>query len=186
MLAASMRPGDVVALTGEIGAGKTCFVQGAAAALGVLDRVTSPSFLLRKEYRGDIDVLHLDVYRLESMQEVLDVGFAEALGNGRGQQAANHMWVTFVEWGDAMAPLLPDDHLEVELHLPPLDTAGMATAAASGDWEPEPRTLLVRPHGHDWTRRLEESRPLLTRWIVGAPEAPPTRDFSEPEEDDQC
>ncbi len=146
-----LRAGDVVALTGEIGAGKTCFVQGAAAALGVTDRVTSPSFILRKEYRGEqLDVLHMDVYRLESLQEVLEVGFAEV-----GTASA----VVFVEWGDAMAPLLPADHLEVEFRLPPLDEATPAASAA--DWQPEPRTLHVRAHGHDWARRLIEVRDQL-------------------------
>lgn len=156
-IAAVMRAGDVVALTGEIGAGKTCFVQGAAAALGVTDRVTSPSFILRKEYRGRIDVRHLDVYRLDSMHEVLDVGFAEALDTTH---------VTFVEWGDAMAPLLPQDHLEVELRLPPLDAEGLATAGSAGDWVPEPRRLVLRPHGHDWTRRLVEVLDDLRPWLV--------------------
>ncbi len=155
-----MRPGDVIALTGEIGAGKTCFVQGAAAALGVTDRVTSPSFILRKEYRGDVDILHLDVYRLESMQDVLDVGFEDALGNG----PAGRAWVTFVEWGDAMAPLLPQDHLEVELRLPPLDAEGVSNAAAAGDWIPEPRTMIVRPHGDDWTRRIVDLWSDLNPW----------------------
>lgn len=159
-MASVMRAGDVIALTGEIGAGKTCFVQGAAAALGVQDRVTSPSFILRKEYRGTIDVLHLDVYRLESMQEVLDVGFAEAAD---GQ-------VTFVEWGDAMAPLLPRGHLEVELRLPPLDADGAATAASAGDWVPEPRNLALRPHGDDWTARIVEVMDQLRPWLVPAGE----------------
>jgi tRNA threonylcarbamoyladenosine biosynthesis protein TsaE len=147
----------VIALTGEIGAGKTCFVQGAAAALGVTERVTSPSFILRKQYQGRIPVLHLDVYRLESMQEVLEIGFAEALDDGH---------VTFVEWGDAMAPLLPADHLEVELRLPPLDEAGLATAGAAGGWVPEPRRIVLRPHGHDWSRRLFEIDVELRSWGV--------------------
>lgn len=155
VVAAVLRPGDVVALTGELGAGKTCFVQGAAAALGVTERVTSPSFLLRKEYSGRLPVLHLDVYRLERMQEVLDVGFAEAIDDGH---------VTFVEWGDAMAPLLPRDHLEVELRLPPLDDAGVTVAGSAGDWVPEPRRLLLRPHGHDWARRIVELAADLRRW----------------------
>jgi tRNA threonylcarbamoyladenosine biosynthesis protein TsaE len=160
-VAGVMRPGDVIALTGEIGAGKTCFVQGAARALGVTERVTSPSYILRKEYRGDVDVLHLDVYRLESLQEVLDIGFAEA-GDTRAAQ------VTFVEWGDAMAPLLPSEHLEVELRLPPLDTAGAAAAGAAGDWAPEPRTVVLRAHGPDWSRRLGDLQPMLDTWADGA------------------
>jgi tRNA threonylcarbamoyladenosine biosynthesis protein TsaE len=154
-LAAVVRPGDVIALTGEIGAGKTCFVQGAAAALGVADRVTSPSFLLRRDYRGDVDVLHLDVYRLETLQEVLDLGFAEAAAEGGP--------VTFVEWGDAVAPLLPAEHLEVELRLPP---AAAAPPAGEGDGAgtAEPRALVLRPHGPGWARRLADAAPALQRW----------------------
>ena len=64
-IAGALRPGDLVALTGELGAGKTCFVQGAAASLGVTDRVTSPSFLLRREYEGRVPVLHMDHLELE-------------------------------------------------------------------------------------------------------------------------
>lgn len=158
-LAAVLRPGDVVALTGEVGAGKTCFVQGAAAALGVTDRVTSPSFVLRKQYVGDeLEVLHLDVYRLESLQEVLDIGFLEA--------SDDHV-LTFVEWGDAMAPLLPEEHLEVEMRLPPLDEGGLAAAASAGDWAAEPRTVILTPHGHDWSRRLVDVMPDLRPWSGG-------------------
>lgn len=156
-VAAAIVPGDVIALTGEIGAGKTCFVQGAAAALGVSDRVTSPSFILRKEYQGSgLRVLHLDVYRLDSLQEVLDVGF-----DGLGDDC-----VTFVEWGDAMAPLLPHDHLEVELRLPVLDDQTLDSAAAASDFQPEPRTLILTPHGHGWARRLNEARPALKPWMA--------------------
>jgi tRNA threonylcarbamoyladenosine biosynthesis protein TsaE len=152
-----VRPRDVIALTGELGAGKTCFVQGAAAALGVTERVTSPSFMLRRDYDGRVGIMHLDVYRLESMQEVLDVGFAEATADGR---------VTFVEWGDAMAPLLPRDHLEVELRLPDLDEIGQASAAQAGDWVPEPRRLRLRPHGDDWTGRLADVHHRLRPWLA--------------------
>lgn len=139
VVAGILRPGDVVALTGELGAGKTCFVQGAAAALGVTERVTSPSFILRKDYRGTIDVMHLDVYRLDRLQDVLDLGYDEALDRRR---------VVFIEWGDAMAPLLPADHLEVELQLAPDPTAGDALDVD------EPRHIRVTAHGPDWTRRL--------------------------------
>lgn len=154
-IAEVMQAGDVIALTGELGAGKTCFVQGAAAALGVTERVTSPSFILRKEYQGRLPVLHLDVYRLESMQEAMDVGFADALDARR---------VTFVEWGDAMAPLLPPEHLEVELRLPPL-SADSAVAEAGG-WVPEPRLVALRAHGAGWRRRLVELAPRLREWTV--------------------
>jgi tRNA threonylcarbamoyladenosine biosynthesis protein TsaE len=146
-VAGALRLGDVVALTGELGAGKTCFVQGAARALGVPGRVTSPSFVLRREYQGQVPVLHLDVYRLSSLQEVLDIGYEEAVeGN----------WVTFIEWGDAMSPLLPVDHLEVEFRLP--EPTGPRSEDA------EPRVLMVRAHGHEWARRMAGLSADLHRW----------------------
>lgn len=147
-IAGALRPGDVVALTGELGAGKTCFVQGAARALGVADRVTSPSFVLRREYEGRVPVLHLDVYRLETLQEVVDLGYEEVLDRTR---------VTFIEWGDAMSPLLPAEHLELEFHLPPI------TLDAS-DSELDLRRIVLRARGDDWRRRMVGLRADLAPW----------------------
>lgn len=104
-LAAHLRPGDVVALTGELGAGKTCFVQGAATGLDVSVPVTSPTFVLVRTYPGRIPVVHCDVYRLDRLGDVLELG----------DEVLAPDVVTFVEWGDAIATLLPPDHLEVEL-----------------------------------------------------------------------
>ena len=98
-LAELLAPGDVVALTGELGAGKTTFVQGAAAALGVTDPVSSPTFVLIRNHEGRAPVAHVDVYRLERIQEVLDLGFDELLDGGS---------VVFVEWGDAIEALFPE------------------------------------------------------------------------------
>jgi tRNA threonylcarbamoyladenosine biosynthesis protein TsaE len=148
-LGAALRPGDVVSLTGELGAGKTCLVQGAAAALGVAERVTSPSFILRKDYQGAVPVLHLDVYRLQTLQDVLDIGWEEALDRTR---------VAFVEWGDAMSPLLPEDHLEIDLRVDVDD------GAAEPGWER--RAIGLRPRGHDWTRRLADLADALGEWRV--------------------
>ncbi|CAN5215668.1 tRNA (adenosine(37)-N6)-threonylcarbamoyltransferase complex ATPase subunit type 1 TsaE [soil metagenome] len=149
-LAEALRPGDVVALTGELGAGKTCLVQGAAAALGVTERVTSPSFLLRREYAGRLPVVHFDVYRLETLAQVTELGYDEALDTGG---------VAFVEWGDAMSPLLPRDHLEVELRL------------ASPTDDPDRRWVTVRAHGDDWRRRLAALEGPLDRWRATAGDA---------------
>ncbi len=158
-VAAALRPGDVVTLTGELGAGKTCFVQGAAATLGVTERVTSPSFLLRREYRGRVPVLHLDVYRLDTLAEVVDLGYDEALDRHR---------ITFIEWGDAMSPLLPPEYLEVELRLPPPEVAPHS-GDHDGDAAAEPRRITVRPHGADWLRRLGALAGDLQPWRTPDP-----------------
>lgn len=133
-VAGALRAGDVVSLTGELGAGKTCFVQGAAAALGVTERVTSPTFLLRREYKGHVPVVHLDVYRLDTLQEAAELGLDEI-----------DRCVTFIEWGDAMQPLLPADHLEIEFR---------AAADAPTDGVDEVRRVVLRPRGADWRRRI--------------------------------
>ncbi|MDP8970954.1 MAG: tRNA (adenosine(37)-N6)-threonylcarbamoyltransferase complex ATPase subunit type 1 TsaE [Actinomycetota bacterium] len=135
----ALRAGDVVALTGELGAGKTCFVQGAARALGVTERVTSPSFVLRRQYEGRFPILHLDVYRLETLQDVVELGYEDALDRAH---------ITFIEWGDAMSPLLPPEHLEVEFRLPrPPDPA-------QPDHDTDERLVRVRARGDDWLRRM--------------------------------
>ena len=134
-----LRSGDVVALTGELGAGKTCFVQGAAAALGVQTPVTSPTFTLVRTYPAAVPVVHLDVYRLDRLQDVLELGEDEVM-------AADA--ITFIEWGDAITPLLPRDHLTVELLL--------------GDDDDE-RRLLMTAAG-TWVQRLAEAAPALDRW----------------------
>lgn len=153
VVARALRAGDVVALTGELGAGKTAFVQAAAGALGVTERVTSPTFLLRRDYEGRVPVVHLDVYRLQSLQEVVELGYDDVLDGTR---------VAFVEWGDAMRPLLPADHLEVELTV-----AEPGPAAALS--ESEPRRILVRPHGDDWVRRLGDLADDLAHWTPRGP-----------------
>jgi tRNA threonylcarbamoyladenosine biosynthesis protein TsaE len=145
-VAAFLRPGDVVSLTGELGAGKTCFVQGAARALGVEQRVTSPTFMLVKTYdEARPPIVHCDVYRLDRLQEVLDLG-DEVL-------AADV--VTFVEWGDAVAPLLPQDRLEVELVL------------ADGDGDETSRSLRLRAYG-DWEARMSELEAACATWTDGS------------------
>ena len=137
-----MLPGDVVALSGDLGAGKTAFVQGAAAALGVTDRVTSPSFILVKEYEGRFPVLHLDVYRLSNLQELTDLGYEEFL---------DPSWIVFIEWGDAVGPLLPPSLLEVEIR-------------GGAD---EDRVITLHARGDGWERRLREIEHVLAQWDAG-------------------
>ena len=105
-LAESLGPGDVVALTGELGAGKTCFTQGLARGLGVARRAVSPTFVLVNEYRGRLLIHHVDAYRTESLTELLDLGLEEMFA-GEG--------VTIVEWADKLLPLLPPHTIHVHI-----------------------------------------------------------------------
>jgi len=107
-LAPFLRAGDIISLTGDLGAGKTYFTQGLARGLGIDEKITSPTFTLIKEYSNinGVSLFHFDVYRLKSLQEMLDIGYDEYFfGDG----------VTVVEWGDKITPLISDEFLEIEL-----------------------------------------------------------------------
>lgn len=80
--AKSLKPGTVVALRGEMGAGKTVFVRGVARGLGISGRVTSPTYTIVNEYNGEIPLFHFDLYRLGSVDELFEIGFDDYLGRG--------------------------------------------------------------------------------------------------------
>jgi tRNA threonylcarbamoyladenosine biosynthesis protein TsaE len=105
-LGARLRAGDVVACIGELGAGKTCFLQGLARGLGVDADVTSPTFVLVNQYQGRLPVYHVDAYRTESLTELVDLGLEEML-HGDG--------VTVIEWADKLLPLLPPTTITVTI-----------------------------------------------------------------------
>ena len=105
-LGARLEAGAVVACIGELGAGKTCFLQGLARGLGVQSAVTSPTFVLVNEYGGRRRVYHLDAYRTETLTELLDIGVEEFL-HGDG--------VTVIEWADKLLPLLPSHTITVTI-----------------------------------------------------------------------
>jgi len=107
-LAPLLRPGDVLLLSGDLGAGKTVFTQGLAAALGVVEPVTSPTFTLAQSYQGRMRLHHLDVYRLDNLGEVLDLDLPELLDDDA---------VVCVEWGEVVIGELPRDFLRVRIRL---------------------------------------------------------------------
>ncbi len=103
-----LQGGEVIALTGELGAGKTCLTQGLALGLGVNPReyVTSPSFSLIKEYRGRFPLYHFDIFRLNGREELEELGYEEYF-YGEG--------ITVIEWAEKAEGLLPAAHLHIEL-----------------------------------------------------------------------
>jgi len=117
-LGATLKSGDVVALSGELGAGKTVFVQGLARALGVVTGATSPTFVLVNEYRGRLPVHHVDAYRTTTLAELIDLGIEEMM-DGDG--------VTVIEWAERVEPLLPARAVRVRI-------------GGVGD---EPRTIVI-------------------------------------------
>jgi tRNA threonylcarbamoyladenosine biosynthesis protein TsaE len=146
-IAPLLRPRDALALSGELGAGKTTLVQGIAAGLGIREQVVSPTFTLVREYQGRLWLAHVDVYRLERIQEVVDLGLEE-IGDGDA--------VLVVEWGDAIDAVLPSDRLNVEL-------TSLDPGAAS-----EVRRLVAVADGPSWTSRWLELEAAVAAWSAGS------------------
>lgn len=133
-LAALCRPGDVIALAGPLGAGKTAFTGGLADGLGVEEPVTSPSFILMRRYdSGFLPLVHVDVYRLTSIGEFEDLATLEEGVDG----------VVVIEWGNAVMGVLGDDYLVIRFEVD----------------EDESRTLRLEAHGNWRERPLSEVMP---------------------------
>ena len=147
-IAILLQPRDTVVLTGDLGAGKTTLVQGIGEGLGVHEHVASPTFTLIREYSGRLDVVHADVYRLERVQDVIDLGLDEVGPPER---------VLVIEWGDAVEDLLPADRLRIELTLP--------------DPDDEARTISIEPRGASWAARWER----LEQVVPGGADQDPPR-----------
>jgi tRNA threonylcarbamoyladenosine biosynthesis protein TsaE len=100
--------GDVIFLVGTLGAGKTCLTQGIARGLGINEYTASPSFVLVREHRGKLPLYHIDLYRLDRIEEVAQLGLDDYLyGNG----------VCVVEWADKGLSVLPEEHLLIEMQI---------------------------------------------------------------------
>ncbi|HXG23363.1 MAG TPA: tRNA (adenosine(37)-N6)-threonylcarbamoyltransferase complex ATPase subunit type 1 TsaE [Chthonomonadales bacterium] len=135
-LGALLGPGDVILLCGELGAGKTTFVQGLAEGLGVRMEVTSPTFTLLQEYAGArLPLFHFDAYRIERPAEIADLGFDEYLERGG---------VVVVEWAERLGWLTPEEYLWVNIVLCPdgnrkiiLEPFGSRYEALLRQWEAE-------------------------------------------------
>ncbi|SDL52118.1 tRNA (adenosine(37)-N6)-threonylcarbamoyltransferase complex ATPase subunit type 1 TsaE [Arthrobacter sp. ok362] len=168
-LGAVLQTGDLLVLTGELGAGKTTFTQGLGEGLGVRAGIISPTFVLVRIHPnlpggprpGGPDLVHVDAYRLESVAEIDDIDLENTMDSA----------VTVVEWGRGRVEHLSDSRLEVELHRPrggaagtgaggmpaPVHPAGAPPAAADPgvldfdtDDDDEPRTVVIRGFGPRW------------------------------------
>ncbi len=132
-LAELAQPGDLLLLVGDLGAGKTTFTQGFAAGLGIHEPVTSPTFTLAREYHGRLLLHHLDVFRLDQIAEVLDLGLPELLDSDG---------VILIEWGDAIRQALPNDYLEIALIF-----------VDGPESSPDERVVVLTPKGSRWQAR---------------------------------
>ncbi|HEY5487866.1 MAG TPA: tRNA (adenosine(37)-N6)-threonylcarbamoyltransferase complex ATPase subunit type 1 TsaE [Candidatus Limnocylindrales bacterium] len=129
-LAVVARPGDLISLVGELGAGKTQFAKGFGAGLGVTETIVSPSFVLMAEYSGRLPLFHIDLYRLSGAAEALAGGLVdERQGEG----------VTLIEWAERLADAMPAGRLDVLID-------------GSGD---DPRRIALRAGSAGYVRYLE-------------------------------
>ena len=145
VIAGLVRPRDIIVLAGDMGAGKTAFTVGFTRAIGVSedDQVSSPTFTLVHSYNsGRIPVLHADLYRLNSMAEVADLGLREQVDLGA---------VALVEWGDVAADVIGDS-LTIEL--------------SHDDDDDEARDIVISVEGHGWDTRWDKLRDSLREWSV--------------------
>lgn len=141
----------VVALQGELGAGKTVFVRGAARGLEAADQVASPTFVLMKIYQGRMPLYHFDFYRLSDDEgEIAELGFEEYLpGDG----------AAFVEWAERLPALLPEDYLQVNLEL-------------FHDQYGEGRRIWFVPHGNESREIVEKISEAITWRTDGSLQQP--------------
>ena len=123
-LAVYLQPGDVITLSGNLGAGKTTFTKGLAAGLEIKRSVTSPTFTIIKEYQGRLPLYHIDAYRLEDSDE--DIGFGEYL-DGEG--------VTVIEWAVFIEDFLPDELLAISITYETEDTRQITFRATGSRYE---------------------------------------------------
>ena len=137
-LGQAAQPGDLVLLSGELGSGKTCLIQGIARGLGIQDLVRSPTFVLVTQHPGRLMLYHIDLYRLDDPREVEDLGVDEYLeGDG----------VCAVEWADKAMSFFPQEHLLVELT----------------HRDTQERLLRLTPHGERYATLLDQTRQRLVK-----------------------
>ncbi len=130
------QPGDVLLLVGDLGTGKTCLTQGIARGLGIEDYVLSPTFVIVREMHGRLPLYHVDLYRLDRLEETQDLGLDDYFYDGG---------ISVVEWAEKAIGLMPAEYLRVDL-------------AYVSDTE---RRLSLTPHGKRYDELMEQMRGLV-------------------------
>lgn len=141
-VAAHLRAGDVMILTGDLGAGKTTFTQGLAKALGITATITSPTFVLARHHNhpaGGLNLVHVDAYRITGADELTSLDLETWLTDS----------VVVVEWGRGIAEELTDSYLDIELVRPGATTDQLITDFSDDDVD-EPRAAIITGHGPRW------------------------------------
>ncbi|MDN6351168.1 MAG: tRNA (adenosine(37)-N6)-threonylcarbamoyltransferase complex ATPase subunit type 1 TsaE [Yaniella sp.] len=141
-VANQLQAGDVIILTGELGAGKTTFTQGLARGLGITAPITSPTFVLARHHvhpADGLDLVHVDAYRMSGEDELASLDLETALEDS----------VIVVEWGRGTAEALTDAYLDIELQRPGAVTDELIPDFSDDDVE-EPRTVVVTGYGPRW------------------------------------
>jgi len=133
------QPGDVVLLAGNLGSGKTCLTQGIAWGLGIKEYASSPSFVLAREYHGRLALYHMDFYRLDRVEEIVDLGIEEYLYSDG---------VTVIEWANKGTAALPADNLLIRM----------------GYISETERALTLEAKGERYLQLLESLRQSLRTW----------------------
>jgi tRNA threonylcarbamoyladenosine biosynthesis protein TsaE len=133
---------DVFLLTGELGTGKTCLVQGIARGLGVKEYAFSPSFVILREYHGRLPLYHIDFYRLDRIGEIADLGLEEYFyGDG----------VCVVEWAEKGLPVVPRDNLFITIHYVPDSPTG--------------RSIFLKPQGERYCELIGQLQRKKELWL---------------------
>jgi tRNA threonylcarbamoyladenosine biosynthesis protein TsaE len=136
------RKADIFLLTGELGTGKTCLVQGIARGLNVREYAFSPSFVILRQYHGRLPLYHIDFYRLDSIEEIADLGLEDYFyGNG----------VCVVEWAEKGLRVLPQDNLLISIRYLPVSQTG--------------RSIRLKPQGERYNELIEQLRKEKEFWV---------------------
>ena len=143
-LGKTLKEGDVIALIGDLGTGKTCLTQGITRGVGIApgEIVSSPSYILINEYNGKVPIYHIDLYRLENSEEIAELGLSEYVeGDG----------ICIIEWAERMSDALPDTCIKIHITL-----AGASTSHADN----ETRELILQSPEDENIRHIEIQHPI--------------------------